>query len=170
MPEKIPNFMDNFMTVAPNNNPVGGGLASSGYYNSLLTSPQQPTVDGSFGDTPQFSRFLQNYTQPEVDYAVGDDLGLYAATADTAGPGNLGADGGSWTDIFTPNAKGVSTFSSAASGFGDVVKGISGLAGMYFAKKNMDLQKDQEAYRRGRDARQDAKQAQFAKNVGGGAM
>jgi hypothetical protein len=40
---------------------------------------------------------------------------------------------------------------------------------MYFAKKNYDLQKDQQDYLKNREAQSDARKSKFAANAGNGA-
>lgn len=56
---------------------------------------------------------------------------------------------------------------SAASTFSAGAKGLAALGSLYFANKNYKLQKSQNDYLKGRDARSDAKQAEFKANMNG---
>lgn len=80
----------------------------------------------------------------------------------------------SWGDKFagwfTPQGdRGTSVGSNVMSAVGTGVGAASGLAGMYYAKKNFDLQKDQQDYLKNREAQSDARKSKFATNAGGGA-
>jgi len=84
-----------------------------------------------------------------------------------------GADKG-WmakvADWFTPQGdKGTSVGGNIVNAVGTGVNAASGLAGMYFAKKNYDLQKDQQDYLKNREAQSDARKSKFAANAGNGA-
>lgn len=81
----------------------------------------------------------------------------------------------SWTDTiagwFKPQGpQGTSTGGNILSGIGAGVGAASGLAGMYYSKKNFDLQKDQYDYLKSRDALSDNRTNKFAANVGNGAV
>lgn len=78
---------------------------------------------------------------------------------------------------FTPGEGGASLGGNVLSGVGTAVGIGSGLAGMYFAKKEADLKKDKaqmekDAYQRGvqREAEAENRMQQFAKNAGNGAF
>ena len=79
-----------------------------------------------------------------------------------------------WTDTiaswFTPQGdKGTSVGGNIINAVGTGVNAASGLAGMYFAKKNYDLQKDQQDYLKKKEAQSDARKSKFAANAGNGA-
>ena len=89
------------------------------------------------------------------------------------GTGGLAEQG--WTDKvagwFTPQGdKGTSVGGNIMGAVGTGVGAASGLAGMYYAKKNFDLQKDQQDYLKGREAQSDARKSAFAANAGNGAQ
>lgn len=77
--------------------------------------------------------------------------------------------GATFKNWFTPGEKGTSLGGNVLKGFGDLVGGAAGLAGMYYAKKNFDLQKQAQQYEQNKDAQRDKNISQFAKNAGGGA-
>ena len=93
-----------------------------------------------------------------------------------------GGDSTSWTDSvkewFAPQGtSGASTAGNVLSGVGTAVGIGSGLASMYYAKKEADLKKDKakmekDAYQRGvqREAEAENRMQQFAKNAGNGAF
>ena len=97
--------------------------------------------------------------------------------------GNLNNDttelgwGDTFKGWFTPGEGGSSLGGNVLSGVGTAVGIGSGLAGMYFAKKEADLKKDKakmekDAYQRGvqREAEAENRMQQFAKNAGNGAF
>ena len=78
---------------------------------------------------------------------------------------------------FTPGEGGASLGGNVLSGVGTAVGIGSGLASMYYAKKEADLKKDKakmekDAYQRGvqREAEAENRMQQFAKNAGNGAF
>lgn len=78
--------------------------------------------------------------------------------------------GDKFASWFTPQGdKGTSLGGNVMGAVGTGVSALSGLAGMYYAKKNFDLQKDQQKYLQGREAQSDVRKSQFAANAGGGA-
>jgi hypothetical protein len=94
-------------------------------------------------------------------------------TPNTGGLAETGANK-SWTDtiasLFKPQGTaGTSTGGNILGAIGSGVDAASGLAGMYFAKKNYDLQKDQQDYLKNREAQSDARKSKFAANAGNGA-
>ena len=93
---------------------------------------------------------------------------------DFSGVGKGGGADQSWGDKiaswFTPTGEnGTSVGGNMMDAVGKGVGAITGLAGMYYTKKNHDLQKEQADYLKGRDAASDARKARFAANAGNGA-
>ena len=88
------------------------------------------------------------------------------------GTGGLAEQGwmdkvGNW---FTPQGdKGTSVGGNIVNAVGTGVNAATGLAGMYFANKNFDLQKDNQEYLRNREAQSDARKTTLASNAGNGA-
>ena len=71
---------------------------------------------------------------------------------------------------FTPAGdKGTSLGGNVMGAVGTGVDALTGLAGLYYTKKNYDLQKEQADYLKGRDAASDARKSKFAANAGNGA-
>ena len=94
-------------------------------------------------------------------------------TPNTGGLAETGANQG-WMDTigdwFKPEgASGASTAGNIMGAIGTGVNVASGLAGMYYAKKNFDLQKDHQDYLKNREAQSDARKSKFAANAGNGA-
>ena len=88
--------------------------------------------------------------------------------------GNKGLAETGWTDTvagwFRPEGdKGTSVGGNIMNAVGTGVNAATGLAGMYFAKKNYDLQKDQANYLKDREAQSDARKSRFAANAGNNA-
>lgn len=83
------------------------------------------------------------------------------------------ADVGIWDTIknsFNPEgASGKSYAGNVMDTVGTGINAATGLAGMYFAKKNYDLQKDQANYLKDREAQSDMRKAKFAANAGNNA-
>lgn len=101
----------------------------------------------------------------EAGKAVGPRAGMTPNTG-TKEPG-----------FFDINDKGVSKFGSVLGNVGTAVSIGSGLAGIYYAKKQADLNKERakmekDAYNRGvqREAEAEKRMQQFAKNAGNGAF
>lgn len=132
------------------------GLAASDYVKSAggnshspyLQFTQDSTVKGIDGtsETPSYA-FLANKGADTAEQSWGDEIA-------------------SW---FTPNEKGASVGGNIMDAVGTGVGALSGLAGMYYTKKNYDLQKEQANYEKGREAASDARKARFAANAGNGA-
>lgn len=73
-------------------------------------------------------------------------------------------------DAFTPQgAAGTSVGGNMMSAAGTGIGALTGLAGLYYTKKNYDLQKDNQKYLQAREAQSDARKSQFAANAGNGA-
>lgn len=114
-----------------------------------------------------------NLTQGEFDAIK--QSGVTADLDSTVVTDKGGLAGQSWTDTiagwFKPQGtQGTSTGGNILSGIGAGVGAASGLAGMYYSKKNFDLQKDQYDYLKSRDALSDNRTNKFAANVGNGAV
>lgn len=97
-----------------------------------------------------------------------------APNAVLLGNGNKGLAETGWTDTvaswFKPDGdKGTSVGGNIMNAVGTGVNAATGLAGMYFAKKNYDLQKDQANYLKDREAQSDARKSRFATNAGNNA-
>lgn len=101
---------------------------------------------------------------------VVDPLKVPEVNLDTTTPPASTGFWGSLGDAFKPQGpSGASTAGNVLSGVASGVGALSGLAGLYMQKKNMDLQKEQQNYLKSRDAMADARVARFAQNVGNGA-
>lgn len=128
------------------------GLAASDYVNSgggNLQFTQDSTVKGinSTSKMPSYD-FSRNTGADTSNQSWGDKIA-------------------SW---FTPSGdKGTSVGGNIMDAIGTGVGALTGLAGMYYTKKNYDLQKEQANYLKGRDAESDARKARFAANAGNGA-
>lgn len=70
---------------------------------------------------------------------------------------------------FNPNEKGVSQAGSVMDTIGSGIKGAVGLGSLYFAKKNYDLEKDQQEYLKDIDKQNSARASKFAANAGNNA-
>ena len=78
--------------------------------------------------------------------------------------------GDTFASWFTPQGdRGTSVGGNIMGAVGTGVGAVTGLSGLYYAKKNFDLQKDQQNYLKGREAQSDARRDQFAKNAANGA-
>ena len=76
---------------------------------------------------------------------------------------------GSIFGAFKPGEGGHSTGGNILKGLSDVTNVASGLGQLYFTKKNMDLQKEQQDYLRNREAMSDDRMRRLAQNAGNGA-
>lgn len=155
------------------------GLAQSavinnGYnngYNNGLFKPYYNYNNGAQVNNPNMTSATSfNNTQNGYDFSGVPN------TSSAVNPVNTTTDAGqSWTDTiagwFKPQGpQGTSTGGNILSGIGAGVGAASGLAGMYYSKKNFDLQKDQYDYLKSRDALSDNRTNKFAANVGNGAV
>ena len=115
-----------------------------------------------------------NVTQSEFDSLKqsGVTEGL-AGSVVTDNGATKNADVGVWDTIknsFNPEgASGKSYAGNVMDTVGTGINAATGLAGMYFAKKNYDLQKDQTNYLKDREAQSDMRKAKFAANAGNSA-
>jgi len=94
-------------------------------------------------------------------------------TPNIGGLAETGANKG-WMDTigdwFKPEGtSGASKGGNILGAIGSGIDAASGLAGMYYAKKNFDLQKEQQDYLKKREAQSDARKSRFAANAGNGA-
>lgn len=74
-----------------------------------------------------------------------------------------------FSGYFNPNEKGVSQAGSVMDTIGSGIKGAVGLGSLYFAKKNYDLEKDQQEYLKDIDKQNAARSSKFAANAGNNA-
>ena len=150
-------------------------------YNSLLKSSAATEGTGGLAvsdylkvaDNSPYRQFLQSDNIQGIGGK--DDLSSYdfSGVTDT----NKTPPGGteqSWTDVvkgwFEPTGeKGTSVGGNIMGAVGTGVNALSGLAGMYYAKKNFDLKKDQANYLKNREAKFDAAKERLATNIGNGA-
>lgn len=143
----------------------------SGLFNWATKSNQSPgigdygTYENQFGDKINVDK--------NAFYSI-QNAGLEPGQSLSKDTGMLGTVGG-W---FEPQGQsGASTAGNVLSGVGTAVGIGSGLAGMYYSKKQADLNKERakmekDAYNRGvqREAQAEARMQQFAKNAGNGAF
>ena len=143
----------------------------SGLFNWATKSNQSPgigdygTYENQFGDKINVDK--------NAFYSI-QNAGLEPGQSLTKDTGLFDTIGG-W---FQPQGQsGASTAGNVLSGVGTAVGIGSGLAGMYYAKKQADLNKERakmekDAYNRGvqREAQAEARMQQFAKNAGNGAF
>lgn len=155
---------------------------------SVVYNPLNPIVRKNYG-----LGISSPYSNTEYDFSTVDkqpepkkEDGLYSRLSSLVGGGsdsganNTGGTGildtiGGW---FQPQGEsGASTAGNILSGVGTAVGIGSGLAGMYYAKKQADLNKERakmekDAYNRGvqREAEAEKRMQQFAKNAGNGAF
>lgn len=120
----------------------------------------QNVLEGfSFGDVNKTSNSTGDWTKSAEQFK---DLG------NTTKPDESFGD--TFSRWFTPQGdKGTSLGGNVMGAIGTGVNAATGLAGMYFAKKNYDLQKDQAEYLKNREAQSDARKAKFAANAGNNA-
>lgn len=97
------------------------------------------------------------------------------AFGEAVGLGKLNTSGSepsmwdTFSGYFTPNEKGVSQAGSVMDTIGSGIKGAVGLGSLYFAKKNYDLEKDQQEYLKDIDKQNAARASKFAANAGNNA-
>ena len=151
---------------------VNGQWVNDGTTSSLGIGLNQPIkVNTGYGANTQFQTGVNtDANAAQVDPTSNLNL---TSLVKTDGTGGLAEQG--WTDKvaswFTPQGdKGTSVGGNIMGAVGTGVGAASGLAGMYYAKKNFDLQKDQQDYLKGREAQSDARKSAFAANAGNGAQ
>lgn len=114
------------------------------------------------------------YSVPGTTETIGVDKAAFDQMQ-SVGTEGLAASNQGWGDKvanwFTPQGdRGTSVGGNIMGAVGTGVGAATGLAGMYYAKKNFDLQKDQQNYLKGREAQSDARKTAFAANAGNGAQ
>lgn len=134
-----------------------GGLAASDYVNSVGGNSHSP-----------YLQFSQDSTVQGMDSTSKLPSYDFSGIKDPVTPNQSWGDKvASW---FTPDGEsGASVGGNIMDAAGKGVDALTGLAGMYYTKKNYDLQKEQADYLKGRDAASDARKSKFAANVGNGA-
>ena len=143
----------------------------SGLFNWATKSNQSPGI-GDYGTYE--NQFGDKINVDKNAYYSIQNAGLEPGQSLSKDTGVLGTVG-SW---FEPQGQsGASTAGNVLSGVGTAVGIGSGLAGMYYSKKQADLNKERakmekDAYNRGvqREAQAEARMQQFAKNAGNGAF
>ena len=141
--------LSGFLGQNPYRKRILNGFDASGYTNSsTVASPESAAFKGYKGDLPVID-------DSKTELGWGDKIS-------------------GW---FTPGEGGASLGGNVLSGVGTAVGIGSGLASMYYAKKEADLKKDKakmekDAYQRGvqREAEAENRMQQFAKNAGNGAF
>jgi len=141
---------------------------------ATIKNTQGVLVDSVTGMPVQTGGGLGNfgtYTSPDGE-VTGVAEGAYNQMKSAGTPG-LAENG--WTskvgDWFTPQGdKGTSVGGNMMNALGTGVGAVTGLAGMYYTKKNFDLQKDNQQYLRNREAQSDSRKSAFASNAGNGAQ
>lgn len=154
---------------------VNGQWVNDGTTSSLGIGLNQPIkVNTGYGANTQFQAGVNTDANAAQVAGTVNDMNLPAnSLAFNNGTGGLAEQG--WSDKvagwFTPQGdRGTSVGGNIMGAVGTGVGAASGLAGMYYAKKNFDLQKDQQDYLKGREAQSDARKSAFAANAGNGAQ
>ena len=146
-------------------------------YPTKLTGSDFQWLNGKLVDTNSMQDVgnsllsRQAQTGPTVGLAATDYVNTpgvdFSAVASKDPSESLGDKISRW---FTPTGdKGTSLGGNVMGAIGTGVNALTGLAGMYYTKKNYDLQKEQADYLKGRDAASDARKSKFAANAGNGA-
>ena len=147
-------------------NDYGLGLASSG----IRILPNGQIGLGNSATDPSKYYFDNTSTVANQNPAVKVDTTGYLANSTGTTPPADQSWGDKFSSWFTPDGKsGQSLGGNVMGAIGTGIQGLSGLAGMYYAKKNFDLQKDQADYLKSRDAASDTRMSKFASNAGNGA-
>jgi hypothetical protein len=164
---------------------IGNGM-ENGLANSLVTGSPNSSYKKRYGvglELPDGAQYYDYSSMPQEKVPVKDES-MFSKIGSSLGLGGEGKGGGStsWTDSvkewFAPQGtSGASTAGNVLEGLGTAVGIGSGLAGMYYSKKQADLNKERakmekDAYNRGvqREAQAEARMQQFAKNAGNGAF
>ena len=140
--------LSGFLGQSPYRRKVLDGIDLTAYSNNNV---EQPVKSAVFKEQAN----LSNLNKDNTDLGWGDTISKW----------------------FTPGEGGASLGGNVLSGVGTAVGIGSGLASMYYAKKEADLKKDKakmekDAYQRGvqREAEAENRMQQFAKNAGNGAF
>ena len=154
---------------------VNDQWVNDGTTSSLGIGLNQPIkVNTGYGANTQFQTGVNTDANAAQVAGTVNDMNLPVnSLAFNNGTSGLAEQG--WTDKvanwFTPQGdRGTSVGGNIMGAVGTGVGAASGLAGMYYAKKNFDLQKDQQDYLKGREAQSDARKSAFAANAGNGAQ
>ena len=153
---------------------VNGQWVNDGTTSSLGIRLNQPIKVNGYGANTQFQTGVNTDANAAQVAGTVNDMNLPAnSLAFNNGTGGLAEQG--WGDKvaswFTPQGdRGTSVGGNIMGAVGTGVGAAAGLAGMYYAKKNFDLQKDQQDYLKGREAQSDARKSAFAANAGNGAQ
>lgn len=154
--------------------PITGQMVEDGTTSSLGIGLNQPVKVNGYGANTQFQTGVNTDANAAQIAGTVNDMNLPVnSSAFNNGTGGLAEQG--WTDKvaswFTPQGdRGTSVGGNIMGAIGTGVGAASGLAGMYYAKKNFDLQKDQQDYLKGREAQSDTRKSAFATNAGNGAQ
>lgn len=123
--------------------------------------------DGMITNSSGLATTSQQSTTSSGLAANGTNFDFSGVTKQTAPDVSFGDKFKSW---FTPKqGTNTSIGGQVLGGVGAGVGALRGLAGMYFAKKNYDLQKDNQDYLRNREAQSDMRKSKFAANAGNNA-
>ena len=148
-----------------------------GLYDSIIGKKKNEYgMDGGLGDYGTYTG--QDGTKIEINedaFKAIQSGGLQGGRLSKNESGGIFDTIGGW---FQPHGQsGASTAGNVLSGIGTAVGIGSGLAGMYYSKKQADINKERakmekDAYNRGvqREAQAEARMQQFAKNAGNGAF
>lgn len=153
---------------------VNDQWVNDGTTSSLGIGLNQPIKVNGYGANTQFQTGVNTDANAAQVAGTVNDMNLPVnSLAFNNGTSGLAEQG--WTDKvaswFTPQGdKGTSVGGNIMGAVGTGVGAATGLAGMYYAKKNFDLQKDQQNYLKGREAQSDTRKSAFAANAGNGAQ
>ena len=151
---------------------VNDQWVNDGTSSSLGIGFNQPIKVNGYGTNTQFQTGVNTDANAAQVVDPTSNLNL-TSLVKTDGTGGLAEQG--WGDKvaswFTPQGdRGTSVGGNIMGAVGTGVGAATGLAGMYYAKKNFDLQKDQQNYLKGREAQSDTRKSAFAANAGNGAQ
>ena len=151
--------------------------------NNTSYTNEQLGLSGFLGQSPYIRKALDGIDLTAYSNNNVEQPTKSVTFKEQANLGNLNKDntelgwGDTFKGWFTPGEGGASLGGNVLSGVGTAVGIGSGLAGMYYAKKEADLKKDKakmekDAYQRGvqREAEAENRMQQFAKNAGNGAF
>ena len=158
----------------------------NGLANSVVTRSPNGLYKNRYGvglELPDGAQYYDYSSMPQEKVPVKDES-IFSKIGNSLdlGVGGKGGDSTSWTDSvkewFKPQgASGASTAGNILSGIGTTVGIGSGLAGMYYASKKAKLDKERanmekDVYNRSvqRDAENEARMQQLAKNAGNDAF
>ena len=156
-----------------------GKLPSLGMYTNLFNNKLQTNVDGTV-QIPTFdstntigsAQSAQQVANPITDNikGLGSQVPAYLTSQGQSlgfNPTNSDSSGANDSGWFGLDANGVSKFSNVMTGIGAGIQGATSLGGLWLANENLKATKDQQNYLKDREAKNDARLSQFAKNAGG---